>query len=76
MANPHEQLLEVIAEGNFNEGKRLVPSGIDLNVPFVEGALVLYSAILSSEVSLVELMLEHGADPNFVADEPAASMYK
>jgi ankyrin repeat protein len=75
MANLHEQLLTAIAEGDFGEGKRLVRSGLDLSVPCDQGASALYSAILSGDVSLVQLMLEHGADPNFLADEPAASIY-
>jgi hypothetical protein len=75
MANLHEQLLNAIAEAEFDEGKRLVRSGLDLNVPCDQGASVLYPAILSGDVSLVQLMLEHGADPNFLAGEPAASIY-
>src|SRR5215207_9787927 len=75
MANLHEQLLTAIAEGEFAEGKRLIRSGLDLNVLCDEGASALYPAILSGDVSLVQLMLEHGADPNFLAGEPAASIY-
>ena len=75
MANLHEQLLTAIAEGKIDEAKRLVQAGIDLNVPCDEGASALYPAILSGDVSLVRMMLEHGANPNFVANEPAASIY-
>jgi hypothetical protein len=75
MANLHEQLVTAIAEGNFDEAKRLVQGGIDLNVPCDQGASALYSAILSGDISLVRMMLEHGADPNFLAAEPAASIY-
>src|SRR5918998_2920718 len=75
MANLHEQLLIAIAEGNFDEAKRLIRSGIDLNAACDEGASALYPAILSGDASLVQLMLEHGADPNFLADEPAATIY-
>ena len=75
MANLHEQLLTAIAESNVGEAKRLVQGGIDLNVPCDQGASALYAAILSGDVSLVRMMLEHGANPNFLADEPAASIY-
>ncbi|HEY9282774.1 MAG TPA: ankyrin repeat domain-containing protein [Pyrinomonadaceae bacterium] len=75
MANLHEQLLTAIAESKMDEAKRLVQAGIDLNVPYDEGASALYPAILSGDVSLVLMMLEHGANPDFVADEPAASIY-
>lgn len=75
MANLNEQLLTAIAESDFDEAGRLIQGGIDLNAPCDQGASALYPAILSGDVSLVQLMLEHGADPNFVADEPAASIY-
>jgi ankyrin repeat protein len=75
MPNLHEQLLTAIAESNFDEAKRLVEDGTDLNAPCDQGASALYAAILSGDVSLVRMMLEHGADPNFLADEPAATIY-
>jgi hypothetical protein len=75
MANLHEQLLTAIAESNLVEAKHLIQSGVDLNLRCDQGASVLYAGILSGEVSLVRLMLEHGADPNALADEPAASIY-
>jgi len=75
MANLHEQLLIAIAEYNFDEAKRIIRGGIDLNAACDQGASALYPAILSGDASLVQLMLEHGADPNFVAEEPAATIY-
>lgn len=75
MTRLHEQLLAAIASEHFEEARRLVRSGLDLNVRCDQGASALYPAILSADVTLVRLMLEHGADPNFVADEPAASIY-
>ena len=75
MTNLHEQLLTAIAESNFDEAKRLVEGGVDQYVPCDQGASALSSAILSGDVALVRMMLEHGADPNFPADEPAATIY-
>ena len=75
MANLHEQLLTAIAESDFDEAKRLAQGDVNLNAPADQGASALYSAILSGDVSLVQLMLERGADPNFLAGEPAASIY-
>ncbi len=75
MSNLHEQLLTAIAEGNLDKAKRLVASGLDINAPCAEGASALYPAILSGDMSLVRMMLEHNADPNFLADEPAATIY-
>jgi hypothetical protein len=75
MTRLHENLLAAIASEQFDEARRLVCSGLDLNLRCAEGASALYPAILSADVTLIRLMLEHGADPNFVADEPAASIY-
>ena len=75
MTNIHEEVLAAIAEGKFEEAKHLIRTGIDLNLPCARGATLLYPTILSGEVSLVRLMLECGADPNFVAEEPGATIY-
>jgi hypothetical protein len=75
MANLHEQLLTAVAESNLVEAERLIRSGVDLNVRCDQGASLLYAGSLSGDVTLVRLMLEHGADPNILADEPAASVY-
>jgi len=75
MTDLHEELLAAIASNDFEEAGCLIRSGLDLNVRCAQGASALYPAILSGEVSLVRLMLEHGADPNLVANEPAASIY-
>lgn len=75
MTNLHKELLNAIAENKVEEAKRLIRSGLDLNVPCDQGETALYSAILSGDTSLVRLMLEQGADPNFIAHEPAATIY-
>ena len=75
MTSLHEKLLEAIGDDRIEEAKRLTRSGIDLNVRCDRGASVLFVAILTGDVSLVRLMLEHGADPNFVAEDPAATVY-
>lgn len=75
MTNAHEELLTAMAEGNTEKAVRLIRSGLDLNVPCDQGAPVLYRAILMGDISLIRLLLEHGADPNFVVDEPAATIY-
>src|ERR1044072_6503854 len=75
MTRLHENLLAAIASEQFDEARRLVCSGLDLNLRCAEGASSVYPAILNADVTLIRMMLEHGADPNFVADEPAASIY-
>ena len=47
----------------------------DLNVRCDQGASVLYAAILRGTISIVGVLLENGANPNLVADEPAATIY-
>jgi ankyrin repeat protein len=71
----HQELLEAIGASQIEKAKRLTRTGIDLNVPCDQGTSVLFAAILSGDVSLVRLMLEHGVDPNFVAEEPGATIY-
>jgi len=71
----HQKLVAAIAADEVVEAKRLIRSGVDLNIPSAQGETALYQAILRGDASLVRLMLEHGADPNFVADEPAATIY-
>jgi ankyrin repeat protein len=75
MTSLHEELLTAIGDLSIDEAKRLILMGIDLNLPCDQGESVLFAAILSGDISLVSLMLEHGADPNFVAQEPAATIY-
>ena len=75
MTSLHKELLAAIADGQIEKAKCLIQTGVDLNAPCDHGASVLFSAILSGDVSLVRLMLELGADPNFVAEEPGATIY-
>lgn len=75
MSKLHEEILQAIGDGQIEEAKRLTRKRIDLNVRCDQGTSVLFAAILSGDVSLVQLMLEHGADPNFVAEDPAATIY-
>lgn len=75
MTTLHKKLLDMIAEGETQKAMGLVRGGLDMNLPCDQGASVLYPAILLGNISLIRLMLEHGADPNFMADEPAATIY-
>jgi hypothetical protein len=75
MAADYEKLLDAINSGNIVEAQRLIETELDLNSPCDDGATPLYSAILNGHHSLVRLMLDRGADPNFIAAEPGASMY-
>lgn len=75
MATEYEDLLAAINGGNVSEANRLIETGLDLNAPCDNGATPLYAAILNGHNKLVRSMLDRGADPNYVADEPAASIY-
>lgn len=75
MGTAYDELLAAINGGDAAEAERLIETGLNLNSPCDEGATPLYAAILNGHHSLVRLILDRGVDPNFVADEPAASMY-
>jgi hypothetical protein len=73
--NLHEELMEAIVADNGAEVTRLIQTGLDLNARCDQGASALFGAILHGNISILHLMLEHGADPNFMADEPASYIY-
>ena len=75
MTNLHEQFMTAIVEDKIDDVRRLMKSGLDLNARCDQGASSLYGAILHGNISIIQLMLEHGADPNLIADEPAATIY-
>ncbi len=75
MATDYDKLLDAINCGDVTEAERLINSGLDLNNPCDQGAPPLYAAILNGHHALVQKMLDLGANPNYCADEPAASMY-
>ena len=75
MKNPCNNLLASINRGDLAEVKSMIDAGVDLGDPCDDGATPLFAAVLNGHESIVRLMLERGADPNFTADEPAASCY-
>jgi ankyrin repeat protein len=74
---PVDLLCHAIDADDLETARQLLTSGVDLNVPCfeIQGAPVLYLAILKGNLTMVQLLLNHGADPNFYPDEPAASIY-
>ena len=67
--------MTAVAESNRDQLESLIENGIDLNARVDQGASVLFGAILQGDEIIVRIMLEHGADPNLLADEPAATIY-
>jgi len=66
--------MTAIFEDNVDEVTRLIQDGLYPNVRFDEGAPALHGAILRGNITIIRLLLEHGANPNLIADEPAASV--
>ena len=75
MIDVYEQLMGAVVEDDVEEVQRLIETGIDLNGRCDQGASALFGAILLGNPSIIRSMLEHGADPNLLADEPAATIY-
>ena len=68
------QLVQAIEAEDCDRARDLVRDGIDLNAPCQDGATALMIAVLCGNREIVKLMLEHGADPNLHATEPAATV--
>ena len=75
MIDVNDQFMTAVVENDVGEVTRLIESGIDLNYRCDQRASALSGAILEGNLIIIGLMLENGADPNLVADEPAASIY-
>lgn len=75
MADEHDALMTAIENDDVATVKRLLASGIDLNLPCDQGATVLFCGVLQGNIDIVRRLLAHGADPNFEAHEPACDIY-
>src|SRR5438093_1472948 len=71
----HDRLMKSIAADDLEQLRELLRQELDLDLPCDQGATVLYSAVLRGNPAIVQALLEHGSDPNYRAEEPAASVY-
>ena len=71
------RLLFAIDKDDLETARQLLNRNIDLNVPCseIQEAPPLFLAILKGNPAMVKLLLDHGADPNFQAAEPASYIY-
>jgi hypothetical protein len=75
MVDVYDQFIKAVADVDRHAVRRIIEAGIDLNARIDVGASLLFGAILYGDEEIIRIMLEHGADPNFFADEPAATIY-
>jgi ankyrin repeat protein len=55
--------------------RSLIEHGVPLETRNEEGATALFLAVMAADAACVEILLAAGADPNAVAEEPAATIY-
>jgi ankyrin repeat protein len=55
--------------------RSLIERGVPLEARNEEGATALFQAVMAADEACVEILLAAGADPNAIADEPAATIY-
>ncbi len=69
-----EDFYMAVESENLDEVEKLINDGFDLNMPDEEGATVIFYATLQGNIEIVKFLLENGANADFTADEPAASI--
>ena len=70
-----DRFIAAVEQNNISEIEKLILDGFALNEPDEDGAPILYAAIMHGNLQIVRLLLERGANPNFLAEEPAATIY-
>ncbi len=70
-----DKLADAIVQNNIVEVEQIISDSFALDETDEDGAPVLYTAIMHGNLQIVRLLLERGANPNFVAEEPAATIY-
>ena len=74
--NLHDSLMTAVAEDNLDETKAPHPEWDRFERSLRSRRIgAVWRCLVCRSYSILLLMLEHGADPNFIADEPAASIY-
>ena len=70
-----DKLADAIVQNNIVEVEQIISDSFALDETDEDGAPVLYTAIMHGNLQIVRLLLERGANPNFVAEESAAIIY-
>jgi hypothetical protein len=75
LSPPYRELLAAIADGREATLKSLVAGGLDLNVSLGDEPPPLFAAILAANRSVIDVLIDHGADVNFEPESPADCLY-
>ena len=62
-ADPGDELLHAVDNGNLTEVKRLLDAGVDINHQSYNGSALL-NAVYDGHIEIIELLIEAGADLN------------
>lgn len=71
----YEQLLSAIVAHDRDGIRQAIAAGANVNQRSDDGVPVLFVACLEGHIEVVQLLLDHGADPNLEATEPGQWEY-
>lgn len=73
--SPEEMLIDGAMSRRIDRIREAIAAGADPDSRCDDGATALLLACLEGDLEAVRLLLDVGADPKLVADEPAADIY-
>ena len=63
-SSPEQQLAAAVSAGDLSEAKRLLSAGADPNSPELAEQPILHRAVESRNMTMTEVLIEHGARVN------------
>jgi hypothetical protein len=69
------RIATAIEQNNIDAVRQFIQNGFAVNASDENGAPILFHAIMQGDLDIIRLLLEKGADPNFIAQEPPATIY-